>query len=238
MERIDKVPGTDYDIIQNKGLFSYGVDAILLSSFAKAKGITMDLGTGTGIIPLRLIDKKGVLKIYGVEIQEEVASLAKRSVILNSLQDKIEILNMDLRNLKDVFPKACVDVVICNPPYMKSGGAIVNEKENFALSRHELKGSIEDILKVSSYLLKPMGKLFMVHRPNRLVDVLYSMRESKIEPKFIRFIHPKKDKGTNLFLVEGHKDAKRDFKILDPLYIYKEDGSYTDEIYEIYGRLR
>lgn len=236
MERIDKVPGTEYDIIQNKGMFSYGVDAILLSSFARAKGIVVDLGTGTGIIPLRLVDDKLVKKIYGVEIQDEVYNMAKRSVTMNSLDDRIEILHRDLRDLINILPKASVDVITCNPPYMKSGGAIINDKENFALSRHELKGTLEDILEVASYLLKPRGKLYMVHRPNRLVDVLYHMRECKIEPKFIRFVHPKKTKNTNLFLIEGHKGANKDFRILDPLYIYNEDGSYTDEIYEIYEK--
>ena len=238
MERIDKVPGTEYEIIQNRGMFSYGVDAILLSSFAKPKGVVVDLGTGTGIIPLRLVDRNNIKKIYGVEIQDEVADMAKRSVLLNSLDERIEILHMDLRELTKILPKASVDVITCNPPYMKTGGAIINDNENFALSRHEIKGSLEDILKVCAYLLKPAGKLYMVHRPNRLVDVLHYMRENKIEPKYIRFVHPKKSKNTNLFLVEGHKDARRDFKILDPLYIYNEDGSYTDEIYEIYGRIR
>lgn len=233
--KIDTVPGTEYKILQNKTKFSYGIDAILLSSFAKAKGLVMDLGTGTGIIPIRMADTKGVQKIYGVEIQSDVADLAKKSVALNNLQEKIEILNMDLKDLKNIFPKASFDTITSNPPYMKSGGAIVNPDENFAISRHEIASSFEDIISISNYLLKPLGKIYLVHRPDRLVDIIYTMRQYKIEPKYIRFIQPKVSKKPNLLLIEGVKGAKADLKFYDPLIVYKEDGSYVDEIYKIYG---
>lgn len=236
--RIDIVPGTEYKILQNNTKFSYGIDAIILSNFAKPKGIVIDLGTGTGIIPIRMADAKGVEKIYGVEIQNDVAQLAMKSVGLNKLEDKIDILNMDLNNLKEIFSKSSVDTITSNPPYMKLGGAIVNPGENFAISRHEIKCSFEDIISISNYLLKPLGKIYLVHRPDRLVDIIYTMRQYNIEPKYIRFVQPKTSKKPNLLLIEGVKGAKADLKFYDPLIVYNEDGSYLDEIYKIYGMNR
>ena len=238
IESIDIVPGTDYKIIQNKDRFSYGTDAIFLSSFAKPKGLVIDLGTGTGIIPLRLVDKGKTEKIYGVEIQAEVAKLAKNSIGLNNLDDKIKILNMDLKDLPTKFGKNSIDVITSNPPYMKEGGAIINSDENFAISRHEIKCNLNDIIKTTNYLLKPLGKFYLVHRPDRLVDILYTMRKYNIEPKYIRFVQPKINKKPNLILIEGVKDGKPDLKFYDPLIVYNEDGSYTEEIYEIYGMER
>lgn len=233
--RIDIVPGSQYRILQNKRKFSYGIDAIILSDFAQARGLVMDLGTGTGIIPIRLADGKDIKKIYGVEIQGDVAELAKESVKLNKLEEKIQILNMDLKDLRDRFSKASFDTIISNPPYMKTGSAILNEEENFALSRHEIACSFEDIISVSDYLLKPLGKICLVHRPNRLVDILSTMRQYRIEPKYIRFVQPRWDKKPNLVLIEGVKGGRADLKFHDPLIVYDENGNYLDEIYEIYG---
>lgn len=233
--RIDIVPGSQYRILQNKRKFSYGIDAIILSDFAQARGLVMDLGTGTGIIPIRLADGKDIKKIYGVEIQGDVAELAKESVKLNKLEGKIQILNMDLKDLRDRFSKASFDTIISNPPYMKTGSAILNEEENFALSRHEIACSFEDIISVSDYLLKPLGKIYLVHRPNRLVDILSTMRQYRIEPKYIRFVQPRWDKKPNLVLIEGVKGGRADLKFHDPLIVYDENGNYLDEIYEIYG---
>ena len=234
-QRIDIVPGTDYKIIQESNKFSYGTDAIFLSSIVKPKGLVMDLGTGTGIIPLRLLDKGEIQCIYGVEIQEEVANLAIKSVEINKLQNRIKILHMDLKDLANKFDKGTFDVVTSNPPYMKSGGALVNKDENFAISRHEIACNLEDILRISNYLLKPLGKFYMVHRPDRLVDIIYNMRQYNIEAKRIRFVQPKINKKPNLLLIEGLKDGKPHLKFDDPLIVYNEEGSYTDEIYEIYG---
>jgi tRNA1Val (adenine37-N6)-methyltransferase len=233
-ERIDIVPGSEFKIIQNREKFSYGTDAIFLSHFAKVKGTVVDLGTGTGIIPLRLLAKGNVDMVYGVEIQDEVAEMAKRSIELNNLEDKIRILNLDLKQLE--FGKDTIDVVTTNPPYMKLGGAIINSEENFAISRHEIACTLEDIISVSEYLLKPLGKFYMVHRPDRLVDIMYLLRKYNIEPKYIRFVQPKINKKPNLILIEGIKFGKPDLKFYDPLIVYNEDGSYTDEIYDIYGR--
>lgn len=235
-ERIDIVPGSSLKIIQNKDRFSYGTDAIFLSHFAKAKGSTIDLGTGTGIIPFRLYAKDDVDIIYGVEIQGEVAAMAKRSVELNNLEGKIKILNMDLKKLPEKFGKNNIDVITTNPPYMKVGGALVNAEENFAVSRHEIACTLLDIISVSEYLLKPLGKFYMVHRPDRLVDIIYTLRKYNLEPKYIRFVQSKINKKPNLILIEATKSGKPDLKFYDPLIVYNEDGSYTDEIYEIYGR--
>lgn len=233
--RVDIVPGTDFKIIQDKKKFSYGIDAILLSSFTRPKGLVMDLGTGTGIIPIRLAARDGIEKIYGVEIQEEVYRLAQRNVELNNLQDRVQIINMDLNELNNVFGKSSFDVIVSNPPYMKSGGAIINPDENFAISRHEIACKFEDIARISNYLLKPLGKFYLVHRPDRLVDILYTMRTYNIEPKYIRLIQPKANKKPNLILIEGLKNGKPDLKFHQPLIVYNEDGSYTEEIYKIYG---
>ena len=234
-ERIDIVPGTKYKIIQDKDSFSYGTDAIFLSNFAKPKGKIIDLGTGTGIIPLRLIDDENIEKIYGVEIQAQVARLAIKSIEMNNLEDKIEILHMDLKDLSNRFKKSTFDIVTSNPPYMKKGSAIINLEDNYAISRHEIECNLEDIINISNYLLKTLGKLYMVHRPDRLVDIIYTMRKYNLEPKYIRFIQPKINKKPNLILIEGVKGAKPDLKFYDPLIVYNEDGSYTDEIFEIYG---
>lgn len=233
-ERIDIVPGTNHKIIQNKNSFSYGTDAIFLSNIVRPKGKIIDLGTGSGIIPLRLVDKRDVKKIYGVEIQKQVAELAKRSVDLNNLEKKIEIMNIDLKNLDSHFQRNSIDIVTCNPPYMKKGDALVNKDENFAISRHEILCNLEDVLQITNYLLRPLGKFYLVHRPNRLVDILTNMRKYNIEPKWIRFVQAKEGKKPNLLLIEGVKNGKVDLKFHDPLIVYKEDGKYTDEIYKIY----
>ena len=235
-ERIDLVPGSNYKIIQDKEKFSYGTDAIFLSDFVQAKGKIVDLGTGTGIIPLRLYgNNPKIHKIYGIEIQDEVAEMATRSIKLNNLDEKIEILHMDLNDIEEAFGRNTIDVVTTNPPYMKSGGALVNEVDNFAISRHEIACTLEDIIKASEYLLQPLGRFYMVHRPDRLVDIMFLMRKYNIEPKYIRFVQAKKDKKPNLILIQGRKDGKPDLKFYDPLIVYNEDGSYTEEIYKIYG---
>lgn len=233
-EKIDIVPGTDYRVIQNRKRFSYGTDAIFLSDFARAKGVVVDLGTGTGIIPLRLLGlNPKIEKIYGVEIQEEVAEMAQRTIELNKI-DNFQVLNMDLKDLSSTFKKSTVDTVVTNPPYMKKGGAVVNPNDNFAISRHEIHCELRDIIEVSDYLLRPGGKFYMVHRPDRLVDIICLMREFKIEPKRIKFVQPKLNKKPNLILVEGSKHSRPDLKIDDPLIIYREDGSYTDELLKVY----
>ncbi len=235
-EEIDIIPGTDLKIIQNRKRFSYGTDAIFLSSFGRPKGLVLDIGTGTGIVALRLWgrNRAGIEKIYGVEIQDVVAEMAKRSVALNGLEDKLEVLHMDLKDLGDKFGRSSIDTIYTNPPYMKSGGALLNGDENFSISRHELKASLEDIVRVASDLLKPNGRFYMVHRPNRMVDIIYYMRKYRLEPKYIRLVQPRRDKSPNLLLIEGVKHAKEELKFYDPLIIYEDNGDYTQELRELY----
>lgn len=236
-ERVDIIPGSSFKIIQNRGRFSYGTDAILLSSFANIRknSKVIDLGTGTGIIPLFLCSRHEINKVYGIEIQEEVADIAKRSVCLNGLEDVIEILHMDLKNLQNIFGSGEFQVVTSNPPYMPGGGGIVNMEDNFALSRHEIACSLEDVVRVASYLLGEGGKFFLVHRPSRLVDIFWLLRKYRLEPKSIRLVHPKIGKAPNMVLLMSTKGGKQELKFQEPLYVYGEDGNYTDEIYKLYG---
>ncbi|MBC7088466.1 MAG: tRNA1(Val) (adenine(37)-N6)-methyltransferase [Tissierellales bacterium] len=232
--QIDFVPGTGYKIFQNRQFFSFGVDAIILSNFAQPKGIVFDLGTGNAIIPLRIVNNSEVKKIYGIEIQKDVYELAKKSIEINQLIDKIELINEDINNLPQIFPKAIADTIITNPPYMKLGNALINTSINHAIARHEINLSLEKLIEISNYLLKPNGKFFMIHRPNRMVDVMYMMRYYNIEPKYLRMVKPKPSANPNLFLIEGLKGGNKELRVLYELSVYDEDGNYTKEMIEMY----
>lgn len=236
-ERLDIIPGTDLKIIQNRDKFCYGSDAVLISRFLKIKKncTIIDLGTGTGIIPLLIYSRNIVKKIYGIEIQKYMANMAKRSVLFNKLEDQIEIVNIDLKLLPSIFPMKSFDVVVSNPPYMSYGKGLINPKDSLALSRHEIACTLEDIIKISNYLLKDKGKLYLVHRPTRLVDIFWLLRKYKLEPKRIRFVHPSINKKPNLLLLESVKGGNPELRFENPLYMYNKDGSFTDEIYKIYG---
>ena len=238
-ERIDDLEFKGYKIIQNTDGFCFGIDSILLSDFAKNirnNSNVMDLGTGTGILCILLSGKTQLNNIVGVEVQEEVANMAKRSVELNHLENKITILNDNILNLEDKFDKSSFDAIVTNPPYKKMDTGITNDNNKKLISRHEVTANLEDFIKVSKNLLKDKGEFYMVHRPERLVDILYLMRKYKIEPKQIRFIAPKIGKKPNLVLIKGVKNAKEFLKFDKILYVYNEDGSYTDEILKIYGK--
>ena len=190
-ERIDDLEYENLKIIQNKEGFCFGIDSVLLSDYAKnikKDAIVVDIGTGTGIIGLLLCKKAKLKKIYGVEIQEDVAKMAERSVQLNSLEDKFEIINIDINNISDKLDNNSIDVIVTNPPYKKKNTGLLNEEEKKLISRHEIKCTLEDIVKTSYKLLKSKGEFYMVHRPERLVDILNIMRNYKIEPKLLRFI--------------------------------------------------
>lgn len=234
-ERVDDLQFKGLRIIQNPEWFCFGIDAVLLSNFTRVKknARVIDLGTGTGIIPILLAGKSNAKELYGVEIQDDVAEMAQRSVRMNGLEERLKIVNKDLKELTDIFEKGSFDVVTSNPPYMHSKG-IINENDKKAISRHEIKCNLEDVIKVASDLLKPAGKFFMVNRPLRLVDMMYYGRKYNLEPKFIRFVHPRASKAPNLVLVEYVKCAKAEVKILEPLYVYNEDNTYTDELLKIY----
>lgn len=234
MKDLDIVPGTKYLMKQDKDKFSYGIDAILLSSFCYGKGKVLDLGTGSGIIPIRLAGISKFSEIYGVEIQRDVYEKALENVRLNNLEGKIRLINDNLKNLENHFDKSSFDVIVSNPPYMKKDSAILNDKYNFSISRHEVECTFEDISYIAGKLLKPKGKLFIIHRPNRLVDIFYYMRKNNIEPKKIRLIQPNIDKKPNLVLVEGIRDGNIDLFVEKPLIVYESLGKYTEEILQMY----
>ena len=226
-----------YYIIQKDSGFRFGIDAVLLSDFAKsATGKVMDLCTGTGIIPLLLAAKSKAEHIDAVEIQPEIANMAKRSVEYNSLTEKINVQCADLKDAPKMFGKSTYDTITVNPPYMRTGSGLLNETDNKTISRHEIKCNLEDVMRVSSELLKPHGKLFMVHRPSRLAEIFSAMRQNKLEPKIMRLIAPCEGKEVNLVLICGIKCAKSDLKIMPTLFVYDKNGNYTKEIDEIYGR--
>jgi len=239
-ERIDDLQLDGLKIIQNEDGFCFGIDAVLLSNFVKIKKnkIAVDLGTGTGIIPLLISAKTDVKKIYAFEIQSEVCDMAIRSVRLNNLENKIKIINDDLKNVENYIDKHSVDVVISNPPYFVKGTSFVNPNDYKAISRHEIMCTFEDIVKSSDYLLKPNGNFYLVHRPHRLSDIIYELKKYKLEPKEIRFVMPKSNKKPNIMLIKATKYGKSELKFLDPLIVYNDDDTYTDEIYEIYNNVK
>lgn len=237
-ERIDDIELKGLKIIQDTTGFCFGIDAVLVANFCdiKKNSKIVDLGTGTGIIPLILWGKNDVEKIYGVEVQEEVADMAKRSMELNNLEEKIEILNIDLKEVEKYIDIDSVDVVVSNPPYMNSGGGLLNPNDKKAISRHEVLCSLEDVIKKAKKLLKDNGAFFMIHRPYRLVDIIYLLRKYKLEPKVLRFVHPKMGKEPNMVLIKAVKGGNPELRTKPPLYVYEDDGKYTKEIDEIYGR--
>ncbi|WP_304340929.1 tRNA1(Val) (adenine(37)-N6)-methyltransferase [Metaclostridioides mangenotii] len=234
-ERIDDLQFKGLKLIQDTEGFCFGVDAVLLANFAKVKkgSTVVDLGTGTGIVPILISGKSEAKKIIGVEIQEDVHEMATRSVRLNDLEDRVEIINGDIKDIEKTLGKNMCNVVTSNPPYMHTDG-IKNPNNKKAISRHEVKCNLDDVIKAASMLLTNQGKFYMIHRPTRLVDIITIGRKYKMEPKVIRFIHPKPNKAPNLLLVEYAKCGGPDLKILDPLYVYDNDGNYTEEINSIY----
>lgn len=238
-ERVDDLEFKGLKIIQNPDGFCFGIDSVLVSDFAKdikKNSKVIDLGTGTGIIATLLCGKTELSKIVGVEVQEEVCDMARRSIQLNKLENKFEVINENITNLKNIYKRGDFDVVVTNPPYKKVDTGIKNEKEKKLISRHEVKASLEEFIKISNYLLKDKGDFYMVHRPDRLVDILTTMRQNKIEPKILRFVAPNKNKVPNLILIKGVKNGRPFLKMQEVLYIYDEQGNYTDEIMRIYNK--
>lgn len=238
-ERIDDLEFKGLKIIQNTDGFCFGIDSVLLSDFSKnirVNSKVIDLGTGTGILPILLSGKTENCTFTGVEIQEDVSNMARRSVKLNCLEDKIKIINDNILNLKNNFERNTFDVVVTNPPYKKINTGITNNEEKKNISRHEITASLEEFIKVSSYLLKDLGEFYMVNRPNRLVDIFYTMRKEKIEPKKIRFICPNENKPANLVLIKGVKNGRPFLEVEKDLFIYNKEGCYTDEVLKIYNK--
>ena len=238
-ERIDDLEYKDLKIIQNKDGFCFGIDSILLSDFAKniKKGAkVLDLGTGTGIIATLLCGKTELSQITGIEIQEEVSEMAKRSIKLNHIEGKFKIIQDNIVNLNHHFEKNTFDVIVTNPPYKKKETGVENVDKRKLISRHEIEANLEDFIKISKDMLKDRGELYIVHRPERLVDLLFLMRKYKIEPKNIRFVYANINVMPKLVLIKGIKNAKPFLKIENNLYIYDQNGKYTDEILEIYHK--
>ena len=238
-ERIDDLEYAGLKIIQNKTGFCFGIDSVLLANFAKEikdNAEVMDIGTGTGIISILLSKKANARKIYGIEIQEEVANMAKRSVELNNLESKITIINKNIKDIFEEFMPNTMDAIVTNPPYIKVNTGAKNDDIKKLISRHEIECNLEDIVKISYKLLKSKGKFYMVHRAERIVDIFYLFRKYKLEPKKVRFIQSYVDKAPNLVLIKAIKNAGKELKIEKPLIIYKDENNYSDEVLEIYNK--
>lgn len=236
-ERIDDLNRCGYKIIQNTDKFCFGMDAILLSDFARAeKGDkVVDLGTGTGIIPILMEAKTNADSYIGIDIQTESVEMANRSINMNNQQDKIKIFQCDIKTASNKLGLGLYNVVTTNPPYMKYSKGLVNPNSAKAIARHELKCSLEDVVREASKLLKVGGKLYMIHRPFRLVEIINLMTQYKLEPKRMRFVYPYVDKEPNMVLIEALKGGKSMVKVEKPLIVYKDVNVYTDEIHQIYG---
>ena len=237
-ELIDDLQLKGLNLIQKKDGFKFGVDAVLLSDFAnvKNKHRVIDLCTGTGIIPFLIYGKYDPKEIYGLEIQEDMVHMAKRSTVLNSLEEKVFFLHGDLKNINELKKLKKFDVVTVNPPYKLNNSGIINPLDKLAIARHEILCNLEDVISASRILLNDNGRIFIVHRPERLADIFTLMRKYRIEPKRVKMVHPKIGKAPNIVLVEGQRDGGAYLKWEAPLYVYDENGNYTKEIDSIYGR--
>lgn len=240
-ETLDDLQIGGIHVIQKKEAFRFGVDAVLLANFARVKRnmTVIDLCTGTGIIPFILAGKTEAAHITGVEIQEVMVEMANRSVQYNNLEEKMKFINGDLKdlNLMKQLPKA--EVVTVNPPYKLHNSGIINPDDKNAIARHEICCTLEDVIIACRILLKDNGRMYMVHRPERLADILCTMRKHKIEPKVIRMVHPSSKKAPNIVLIEGQRDGGAFLKWEPPLYVYNDDSTtYTEEIEAIYGRIK
>ena len=238
-ERIDDLEYKGLKIIQNKEWFCFGIDSVILTGFArqaKSGSKILDLGTGTGIISILMSKKIPNCKITAIEVQKQVAEMAGRSVKLNNLEESIEIINDDIKNISGNLGKGNFDVVITNPPYKKKESGILNENNVKLISRHETTASLEDFIKVASEQLKDRGTLYMINRPERIADILEDMRKYKLEPKEIRFVQPTANKAPNEVMLKAVKNGGRFLKVREPLIIYNDEGKYTQEILEIYEK--
>ena len=235
-EQLVDLERNGYRIIQDRERFCFGLDAVLLSGFAKVKKgeRVLDLGTGTGIIPILLEAKTEGGYFAGLEIQPESADMARRSVALNHLSQKIEIVEGDIKEASEIFGGAAFHVITTNPPYMTENHGLKNPKDAKAVARHEVLCTLDDVLRESAKVLMPQGRFYMIHRPRRLVEILTLMRQYQIEPKRIQMVHPFADKEANMVLIEGRKGGGAMMKVMEPLIVYRETGVYTDKIDELY----
>ena len=236
-ERLDDLQINGYKIIQHPDKFCFGMDAVLLSDFACVNGgeRALDLGTGTGILPILLEAKYNGAHYTGLEIQAESVYMAQRSVLYNHLQDKIDIIEGDIKEASSIFGKASMEVVTSNPPYMTNHKGLKNPNDAKAIARHEILCSLDDVVREAAALLKPRGRAYFVHRPSRLVEIFEAMRKYRLEPKRMRLVYPYVDKEPNMVLIEGVRGGGKQLTVESPLIVYNAPGKYTDEIMKIYG---
>ena len=237
-ERIDDLDVNGFRIIQNPFCFCFGMDAVLLANFARIspKADVIDLGTGTGIVPLLLAAKSKGQSWTGLEIQENMVDMARRSVEMNEVTEKVKILQGDLKAVREMFKPTQFGAVTSNPPYMKENSGLKNPSDTIYISRHEVSASLEDVVAAASYLLKTNGTFTMVHRPSRLPEIMEMMVKYRLEPKRMQLVQPTVDKEPNLVLIEGVKEAGRECRILPTLAVYDEEGNYTEELLRYYGK--
>lgn len=235
-ERLDDLHRNNYKIIQNPNKFCFGQDAVLLSHFAEvAEGEkVIDIGSGTGIIPILLAARTKGSCFYGVELQEDMVEMSKRSVLLNELSDKIFIKQLDANDLLDEFQPLSIDVVVTNPPYIPKGKGIINDHDSKTIARHEITLVLRDLIRNASKVLKHKGRFYIINKPSRLVDIFVHLRKNNLEPKALRLIHPFASSEPTNIMVEAVKGGKPFLKVMKPLVVYNDDNSYTDEIMEIY----
>lgn len=235
-ETLDDLEFNDLKLIQNKNGYKFSTDSVLLANFGKAKrnDVYVDLCSGSGVVAILFLCKNGLQKGYAVEIQKSLADRAERSIKVNNLSDKIQVINDDLKNSVKIFGSESVDIITINPPYNETGDT--SEKDEIAMATHELATNLETIAQVSSQILKFGGKIYMVHRSDRLASIMYELKKYKLEPKVLRVVYPKKDKAPNLVLIEAKKGAKPGLIIQSPLILNNDDGSETEELKKIYCR--
>ena len=236
-ERVDDLQRNGYRIIQRTDGFCFGMDAVLLSGFAMVKKgeRALDLGTGTGIIPILLEAKTEGEHFSALEIQREVADMARRSVRLNGLEEKIQIVEGDIREASQIFGAASFDVVTSNPPYMNDAHGLKNPDLPKAIARHEVLCTLDDVVREASRVLKTGGRFYMVHRPHRLAEIITVLRGYKLEPKRMKMVHPFADRDANMVLIEAVKGGGVFLKMEAPVIVFKEPGVYADEIRDVYG---
>ncbi|WP_057490744.1 GIY-YIG nuclease family protein [Streptococcus orisasini] len=236
-ERIDQLFSTDVKIIQNKDVFSYSIDSVLLSRFPKfpSKGLIVDLCSGNGAVGL-FASTRTKAKIIEIEIQERLADMGRRSIELNDLSQQVSMVNDDLKNLMTHVPRSRVDLILCNPPYFKATETSKkNASQHYLLARHEITTNLDEICQISQQALKTKGRLAMVHRPERFLEIIDTLKQYKLAPKRVQFVYPKANKEANMLLIEAIKDGSPDgMKFLPPLIVHKNNGDYTDEIHDIY----
>lgn len=235
-ERLDDLQRCGYKLIQNTGIFCFGMDAVLLCAFANVRegDRVLDLGTGNGVIPILLKGRTKGSHFTGLEIQDINVDMARRSVAYNSIDEYVDIVHGDIKEASAIFGGASFDVVTTNPPYMNENHGLKNPESHKAIARHEILCTLEDVIREGAKVLKPGGSFCMVHRPHRLTEIFELMRKYKVEPKRMRMVHSFIDKEATMVLVEGIRGGRPMIKVEKPLIIYESQGKYTEEIIRLY----